>query len=304
VDAVSPSERAGVIVHPLRVDDIAALRDEVDKVLAGAGMRPAAYRETTPQDPGGGVAAELLAEGCSPLLVAGGDGTVREVCTAAAGTGTPVVVLPLGTGNLLVRNLDLPLEMDAALAAAVSGVDRRIDLGRVGGDGLSDQGFVVMAGMGFDAAIMADAPERLKARFGPVAYVVSGIRHLRDEAFRVQVTVDGRTSRHRARTVLVGNVGSLQAGVELLPDANPDDGVLDVVVVAPRRPLDWPVLAWRILRRDRRRDRRLHRMSGTQISVRADRPVQRQLDGDPQDAGRELTVSTDPGAVVIRGGER
>jgi diacylglycerol kinase family enzyme len=225
---------------------------------------------------------------------------VREVCTAAAGTGTPVLILPLGTGNLLARNLDLPLDLDGALAAALSGVDRRIDLGRVGGDGVPAQGFVVMAGMGFDAAMMADAPERSKARFGALAYIVSGIRHLRDEAFGVELTVDGRVSRHRARTVLVGNVGSLQAGIALLPDARPDDGVLDVAVLAPRGPLDWLRLAGRILRHDRRRDARLERLRGKEIRVRADRPVPRQLDGDPLDAGRELATAGEPGAVLVR----
>ena len=71
-----------------------------------------------------------------------------------AGTEVPVAIVPLGTGNLLARNLGVPTQLDDALAVAVNGVDRRIDLGRVG-----DQPFAVMAGMGFDAAMMADATE-------------------------------------------------------------------------------------------------------------------------------------------------
>ena len=83
----------------------------------------------------------------------------------AFGIGLPVAVFPLGSGNLLARNLGIPLEFDESLDVAVNGDDRRIDLGRVG-----DQPFAVMAGMGFDAAMMADTTEGMK-RGGRVACV-------------------------------------------------------------------------------------------------------------------------------------
>lgn len=295
----TPEPRAGVIVNPTKADQ--RVREAIGKIFADAGLPAPDQRETTPEDAGRGVARELLRAGRTPLLVAGGDGTVREVCTAAAGTGTPVVIVPLGAGNLLARNLDLPLEPEPALDAVVDPADRRIDLARVGGDGLPAGGYVVMAGMGFDAAMMADAPEGLKARVGALAYVLSGLRHLRDRAFAVQVSVDGETTRHRARMVLVGNVGSLQGGIQVLPDARPDDGTLDVAVLAPRRLRDWLHIAWHVIRRSRRTDARLVRRSGRRIEIHADRAVARELDGDPVAPGRELTITADPGAVLIRG---
>jgi diacylglycerol kinase family enzyme len=92
-----------------------------------------------------------------------------------------------------------------------------------------------MAGMGFDAAMMEEAPEGLKKRLGWVAYLVSGAKHLTDRRMRVTLLIDDGAPQHvLARTVLVGNVGTLQGGVPLLPDAEPDDGVLDVAVVSPR----------------------------------------------------------------------
>jgi YegS/Rv2252/BmrU family lipid kinase len=298
---VSRPERAAVVVNPTKVGNLAALRGRIDKLFADAGRPTPEYRETTPEDTGHRMAGELIAAGHSPLLVAGGDGTVRVVCAAASGTDTPLLIVPLGTGNLLARNLDLPLDTDEALAAAADGADRRVDLGGVEGDDLPATAFAVMAGMGFDAAMMADAPEGLKARVGALAYVVSGVRHLRDEAFGVRITVDGKVCRYQARTVLVGNVGSLQAGIELLPDASPDDGVLDVVVLAPRRLADWLRVAWHVLRHNPRPDHRLARLRGREIEVRADRPIERQLDGDPVGAGHELTITARPGAVLIRG---
>jgi YegS/Rv2252/BmrU family lipid kinase len=296
----TPEQRGGVVVNPTKAGSD-QMREAIDKVFADAGLPAPEYRETTPEDAGCGVAKDLLDAGCTPLLVAGGDGTVREVCTATAGTGTPVVIIPLGTGNLLARNLDLPLEPASALAAVAAGTDRRIDLARVEGDNLPADGYVVMAGMGFDAAMMADAPEGLKARIGALAYVVSGLRHLRDRAFTVELTVDGETSTHTARMVLVGNVGALQGGIRMLPDATPDDGALDVAVLAPRRLRDWLHIAWHVVRRSRHTDHRLVRRCGKHIQIRATRAVARELDGDPVRMGRELDIRADAGAVVIRG---
>ncbi len=107
---------------------------------------------------------------------------------------------------------------------------------------------MVMAGMGFDAAIMEGANEQIKAKVGWLAYVVSGLRNLMFPAVRLEISVDdGEWTRHRARTVVIGNVGYLQAGMPLLPDATIDDGGLDVVLLNPRRFLSWIPLAVRVI---------------------------------------------------------
>ena len=158
--------------------------------------------------------------------------------------------MPAGTGNLLARNLDLPLYLRSAIDVGLNGQDRAIDIVRISGDGLGeDEHFLVMAGMGFDAAIMEGANDQIKARVGWLAYVVSGLRNLMFPAVRIDVSVDdGPVTRHRARTVVVGNVGFLQAGLPLLPDATIDDGRLDVVLVNPARFLSWLRVVWRVHR--------------------------------------------------------
>ena len=104
--------------------------------------------------------------GADLVIVCGGDGTVREVCAELAGTGIPVGIVPAGTGNLLARNLAIPLYLRAAIDIALNGQDRAIDLVEVSGDGIEDTHFMVMAGMGFDAAIMEGVNEDIKARVG------------------------------------------------------------------------------------------------------------------------------------------
>ena len=287
--------RAAIIVNPAKAD-VADLREHVDKTLAAAGWSTSLWLETTPEDPGPGMARAAVEAGVDLVVVAGGDGTLLACLHNLVGSEMPVALLPLGTGNLLARNLGVSTQLDDALAVAIDGVDRRIDCGRV-----DDQPFAVMAGIGFDAAMMADATEGLKRFAGWPAYAVSALRHLRDPMMRVQLRIDdGPPKRLRARTVLIGNVGRLQGGLELLLDAEADDGLLDVVVVAPRTIGDWIRLGWRVIRRHRTRHPHLERFRGRSVLVEADRIAPRQMDGEVIDDGQSLSARIEPGALVIR----
>ena len=230
----------------------------------------------------------------------GGDGTVREVCAELAGTGIPVGIIPAGTGNLLARNLDIPLYIRSAIDVALNGQDRAIDLVDVSGDGIEDTHFMVMAGMGFDAAIMEGVNDDIKTRIGWIAYVISGLRSLMFPAVKIEVQIDDEEPTvHRARTVVVGNVGYLQAGMPLLPDAAIDDGVLDVVILHPKRFLSWIPLAVRVLRK--RAGRRADRpTTGPRVRPAASSDTPRQLDGDSIGAGRELRMECVHGRLLVR----
>lgn len=289
-----------VIVNPIRIDSD-AFRVRVSAAASAAGWDEPLWFETTADDVGASMARAAVAAGADVVVAAGGDGTVRVVCAEMAGTGVPVGVVPAGTGNLLARNLGLPLGRDAALEVILRGQDRAVDLVRIKGDDLEPTRFAVMAGMGLDAAIMDGAPDSLKRRMGWSAYFVSGIRQLRYPAVRVEISIDGRPPEHRrARTVVIGNVGSLTAGIPLLPDARIDDGVLDVVVIAPRRVLGWVSLVWRVLTRHPRTDERLDRFTGRSVVVTAATPTPRQLDGDTVGAGTEIRADVEPGILLVR----
>jgi len=256
------------------------------------------WLETTEDDPGAGMCRLAVKQGCDLVFVAGGDGTVMAAVTAMAACDVPLAILPTGTGNLLARNLDLPInDEEACLRIGISGRTRAIDVASVD----EDRKFAVMAGLGFDAAIMRDAPEGLKKRVGWPAYVVSGAKHLRGRGIRVAITLDdGEKLHRRVRTVVVGNVGRLQGNIPLLPDAEPDDGILDVVVIATRNVADWARVTGRVIRRAHVPDRRMERFTAQHVLIEASHSQPRQLDGDVIEDGRSMDIRIEPGALKVK----
>jgi len=291
-----------LVLNPTKVTSAAALRRMVAHACRERGRPEPLVLETTVADPGEQMVRHAVEHGADLVLSAGGDGTVMAVSRGLAGSGVPLGLLPLGTGNLLARNLDLPLDLEAALDVALDGRSRRLDLGLLSTEpGAPPEAFVVMAGVGFDAAMMADAPARLKSVAGWAAYLVSGVRHLRDRPMQVELTVDDHEPvRREARSVVVGNVGMLQAGLQLLPDARPDDGLLDVVVLSPLGLLDWGRVLVRLASHRPGVDRNVERFQGKHVRVRTTGEHPLQLDGDPAGTADLLVVDVQPGALLVR----
>lgn len=297
----APAYGTALIVNPTKVGDVGRLHRRVAKRCRVHGRSEPVVLLTTREDPGEGLARAAVRDGAGLVLSAGGDGTVMSVARGLAGTGVPLGVLPVGTGNVLARNLDLPLTLIEALEVALTGAERCIDLGIVNTDTRPAEAFTVMAGVGFDAAMVADAPSRLKAAVGWPAYVVSGVRHLRDESMAVELRLDGAPPVTRwARSVIVGNVGMLQAGLRLLPDARPDDGLLDVVVLSPRRLGDWARVVLRLALRRGTPDRDVERFQVRRVELRVPSPQPSEMDGETPGDVRCMLIEVAPRALVVR----
>jgi diacylglycerol kinase family enzyme/membrane-associated phospholipid phosphatase len=300
--ALPRSHEVLVILNPAKIENVAAFRQMLDTRAAELGWNPPAWLETTVEDPGHSMARHAVEHRVDLVVVCGGDGTVRTVCGELAGSGIPVGVVPAGTGNLLARNLDVPLYLNAAIEVALNGQDRAVDLVRIQGDGIGErEHFLVMAGMGFDAAIMGGVNEQIKAKVGWLAYFVSGVRNIMFPAVRLEVSVDGGpATKHWARTVVVGNVGFLQAGLPLLPDATIDDGRLDVVLVNPARFVHWFRVLFRVLSRGKKLDDTVNRMTGRTVTIRAHGETPRQVDGDAIEPGHEIRCECLHGRLLVR----
>jgi YegS/Rv2252/BmrU family lipid kinase len=286
--------RVNVVFNPATGKDPADRRAALEATLAPHGLEVRWY-ETTRDDPGQGVTRRAVEEGTDLVMVAGGDGTVMACVTGLAGTEVPLAVLPGGTGNLLANNFDIPDDLDGALDVALHGERRRLDVGAVG-----DDRFVIMCGIGIDAAMLRDADPKLKARLGAVAYVLSGFRQLRRRSNRFRLKLDDGPQIVRAgQGVLVGNLGRLQGGLPVMPDASPTDGRLDVAVLQTQTILDWLVLAARVLARRRRRDPQMEQFQAHHVEIRCDQPQPVERDGDPADPTTELVVDVVPDALTL-----
>ncbi|MFB8209047.1 diacylglycerol kinase family protein [Streptomyces sp. NPDC056010] len=294
--------RTVVVVNPTVTDE--EQRETLRLVLEQHGRHAAEFVETTADDPGGGQAAAAVREGASLVVVCGGDGTIRAAADRLAGTGVPLAVVPCGTGNLLARNLGLPVAPADALAAALTGTERRIDLGRIEGDGLPATHFTAMSGAGLDAAMLENTDSAAKAAIGWPAYVIAGLRSLRAPRMSVSIRLDdGPVLRRTARMVLVANIGDVQGGATLVPSAEPDDGLLDLAVFDPHGPGGWVRAVGAVLRGRPKpggsTDTPVEFFTFRRAELRFAAPQSRELDGDPVDRGRLLVAEVRPGALTI-----
>lgn len=314
--------RAAIVVNPVKTD-AATLREALAAAEKRHGWDATFWLETTEDDPGSGQTRKALEHEVDIVIAAGGDGTVRTVAEELRGTDTPLALLPSGTGNLLARNLDLTLDdVEHALDTAFGGKDRPIDVGiaelRDGdGKGTQERAYLVMAGLGMDAKMIAATDDDLKEKAGWLAYVKAIGTVLRDKnELRLRYQLDGgKTHSVRAHTVLIGNCGSLQANILLLPEAAVDDGLLDIVVLRPEGFVGWVRILVKIfwengvLRRTSvgrrlmgtdKEVRAMNYLKGRELILKLSRPQQVELDGDLFGRISALRTRVDPGALKVR----
>ena len=301
--------RVFAVLNPIGRDQEAA-RDTLESAAADAGWPEPTFLPTSRTAPGGPQAQVALREGADLVVVGGGDGTVREVAHVLSGTGVPLGILPLGTANLFAHNLglrtrDLPLAVSRALHGTPRPVDvgvaswRPVDHGIVEAP-TPEQTFLVMAGIGHDAAtVLATRPE-YKRRLGWLAYLAAGSRHLLSAPLAMRVSVDGLPLRRvRVWCFLAANAGNIPGGITVFPDANPDDGVLDTLEVPLTSPTQWASIAAKGLLGHGRDVPALRYGPAATLWVIPDQPAPLQLDGDVIPHVADVRVRIVPGALRV-----
>ncbi|WP_235928954.1 diacylglycerol/lipid kinase family protein [Marisediminicola senii] len=320
-DRATGDRIAAIVYNPIKVR-IDLLRAAVEAAEKTAGWRETLWFETSEEDPGQKVTLEALTNDVDVVMVAGGDGTVRAAAEALRGSGVPIGLIPSGTGNLLARNLHLTLDsLDEAVSTAFAGKDRPIDLGVIEvrrADSSRDKFvFLVMAGLGLDAQMIANTDPELKKRVGWFAYVDAIRKALRSSKnMSIRYNLDGQGNRNaRVHTVLIGNCGSLPGNILLLPDAAVDDGVFDIVALRPEGFFGWiqvwVKIVWEngVLRRSSvgrkivgmtKEVRTLRYLKGKELLMRLDEEEEFELDGDSFGKAIAFRVVVDPLALVVK----
>ncbi|WP_298891240.1 diacylglycerol kinase family protein [uncultured Serinicoccus sp.] len=287
-----------------------AARRAVEEACREAGTGPPLVLLTTPEEPGAAQARAAVEAGCSRVVVAGGDGTVREV-VGAVGRSTTVGVMPCGTANLAARTLGLPLANPARAArVAVRGEGRPVDLGLAtlepAHGPVRTLPFLVVVGIGQDAEVLAALDPATKVRLGWSAYVLPGLRRLGRPGPELSVRLDdGDLERAGVWSLLAVNAARLPLGARLVPEARPDDGLLHVLLVRPRRRADWGRIAASGYRSARRHPV-LRRLQGRRLQVELPGPAPVQVDGDVLPDMVRVWIELLPAAVRVAtpGGSR
>jgi diacylglycerol kinase (ATP) len=292
------SRRCAVIYNPTKVSE--KFRTLVEEGLQRNGWGDTLWLETSADDPGRAMTRQAVEQQVDLVIGAGGDGTIRYVADGLAHTGIPMGLVPAGTGNLLARNLDLPLEEVDAIEAALGGQVRLIDLVRITVDDRPPEHFAVMAGIGVDAMMMDETDEDLKDKVGSAAYFVAAGKALGRLPVRMTVQVDtNRPVQRHAMLCVIGNVGTLRGNLTLIPGASPDDGLLDLYIASPRRFRHWVKLALRLITRRAKKDDQVDQRKGTTARIMIDGKDNYQLDGDVVGEATTLFAEIQPGALAI-----
>lgn len=313
-----------VIFNPVKIDET-HIREAVLAYTDAHSWGNVAWVETTQDDPGEGQAAAAAEQGADLVIACGGDGTVRAVASGLHGTSIPMAIVPQGTGNLLARNLQVPLDLRHSVEVAFGGRDREIDFCYVDltrPDGTTQTlPFAVIAGVGIDAQMIKNTDDEHKKRFGPLAYAVAVLRSLGggDRLKLAHQLDDGPFRRTSAHSVIVGNCGELVGSIHLIPDAEPDDGILDILIMRPKDLLGWVQITGRLLRqmvqkslhnfRRRPGDRvtgehkdikSLRYSTARTFHAKLNKPEEFEVDGDTVGKVTEFEVRIQPPSLLVR----
>lgn len=265
--------------------------EKLRRALRRAGL-PEQWHETTVER-----GADVIIRGhpgSGPVVVMGGDGTVQAAARALYGGQRPLVVVPLGSGNVVALRLALPFQVDAALAAVREGAVRRLDVGICG-----DQPFLLAAGMGMDGRLMREADRQLKNKLGKVAYLWSAVRNFPARHHRFELEIDGHRESAHVASVVVANFGTQVGPWVFPPDALGEDGHLDVALIRMASLKHVLGVLTSPLRPGRKRHPGVRLFRAERVRVRCERRLPLQIDGEDCGDHSELEISIHHGALPL-----
>ena len=270
---------------------------ELRRVLEAEGVDEPFWCEVPKSRKAPAQVRRALDQGAELVFAWGGDGMVQRCVDVLAGSTASLAIVPAGTANLFATNLGIPKDIEQAVAIGLRGERRTLDVGRFNGEH-----FAVMAGAGFDAAMIRDAGDGgLKERFGRAAYIWTGSENLRAKPFRASIEVDGAPwFKGNASCILFGNVGTLFGGVEAFEDARPDDGKLELGVVTAEGLVEWGRMLARTVIGSASSSPFAQSTKARSVRVKLNRKVLYELDGGDRTKVKAFKVKVDAGAIVVK----
>lgn len=287
-------QRVAVIAHQLKSLDggLPQLRHE----LAEAGIDDPLWYEVPKSKFAPKRVRQAIKEGAELIVAWGGDGMVQRCVTVLAGTQVPLAIIPAGTANVLATNLGIPQDLGEAVRIGLKGRDRRIDVAKLNGER-----FAVMGGVGFDARLIDATAKSAKRRFGKLAYMRTGAGAMQAPPMAVRIKIDGTAwFKGDATCVLIGNVGTSTGGLVVFPDAELDDGVLDVGVVTAEGALEWLRVLSRVARKKASQSPFVHVTRARKIDVKLKKKALYEVDGGTREKVDRFRVVVEPGALTVR----
>jgi len=289
--------KIGVIAH--RDKTLGGGLGELRDLLEGAGYTTPPWHEVSKSKHSPDGLRKMIDDGVDRVLVWGGDGMVRRSIDTIVGDGLDHVslgILPAGTANLLAKNLEIPIDLEAAVDIALHGEARAIDVGKMNGEH-----FAVMAGTGVDAMMIKDADDNeLKDKLGRVGYVRASIRSTKMEPIKVRIELDGRKwFSGDATCVLMGNVGTILGGIKAFDNASPTDGRLDIGVVQAKSRSDWLRVAARGVTGRVDKSPFVEMASAEKITIELKKKTVWEVDGGDQTPAKKFKIRCVPNAIRI-----
>ncbi len=251
------------------------------------------------------LARNAAAGGAELLVVVGGDGSVNEVANGIVGLEhVAVAVLARGTGCDFGAAFGIPRDLAGAVDVALRGATRTVDLGRTshrawdGSEGVSY--FANVASAGMSGAIAKRANETSKGLGGRISYFWATLAvFARWQVCDVRVTVDGEVRSGRMHDVIVANCPSFGGGMKICPDAVPDDGLLDVLLLGDLTKRDLLLTLPKTYRGKHLPHPKAELLRGRVVTVDADEPLPVELDGE-QPGTTPVRFEIVPGALRVR----
>ena len=292
------------VVNPASANGATGKRwPEMAHRAAAAGVQGDTFTSSGP----GGVA--LLArraadDGADLVVVVGGDGTVHEAINGLADASAELGIIPMGTGTDFVRTFGIPTKLDSALEVLVNGGTRTIDVGKVeyraweGGSGRAY--FANVASAGMSGAVAQRANATTKALGGRVSFLWATLAvFARWQNSEVSVELDGERRQGRMLDVVVANGQYLGGGMRMCPEAVPDDGLFDVLLIGDITKRDLALTLPKVYRGTHLPHPKAEPLRARTVTVDAPVPLPIELDGE-QPGTTPVRLEVVPGALRLR----